>query len=240
MISRYKEKYIFVSGVSSGIGEAITEELLRAGINVVGASRRQAKFVDTPGYHHVEVDFSDLRLLPQRLREISKEYSEIAGIVSCAGTGQFGSIEEFSFDQINELIQLNLTSHIYVAKQFMPGLRKMDSSDIILVGSEAAISGGKRGAVYSASKFGLRGFSQALRDESAKSGVRVSLINPGMVNTPFFDHLNFRPGSEPENYIEPSDVADVVKMILSARPGTVFDEISLSPLKKVIDFQSKP
>ncbi|MDH5216279.1 MAG: SDR family oxidoreductase [Gammaproteobacteria bacterium] len=238
MISRFEDKMVFVSGASSGIGEAVVEALLNEGVSVVGASRRKPKLNDAAGFYHVEVDFSDLDQLPRRLKEIAKQYDNISAIVSCAGAGQFGSIEEFSFDQIDKLIQLNLTSHIFVAKQFVPALRKLDSSDVIFIGSEAAVSGGRRGAVYSASKFGLRGFSQALRDECAKSGVRVSLINPGMVKTPFFDRLSFRPGKEEENYIEPADVANVVKMVLSTRPGTVFDEINLSPLKKVVDFQS--
>jgi hypothetical protein len=60
-----------------------------------------------------------------------------------------------------------------------------------------------------------------------------------MVKTPFFDDLSFKPGEAPENYLEAADVAEVVKLILYSRPGTVFDEINLSPLKKVIDFKSK-
>ena len=104
------------------------------------------------------------------------------------------------------------------------------------MGSEAALAGGKRGAVYSAAKFGLRGLAQALRQECAASGLRVSIINPGMVQTEFFNGLDFRPGEAPDNYILPDDVALAVQMILEARQGTVFDEINLSPQKKVIRF----
>ena len=104
------------------------------------------------------------------------------------------------------------------------------------MGSEAALAGGKRGAIYSAAKFGLRGLAQSIRQECAASGVRVSIINPGMVNTAFFDEQDFRPGEETDNYILPEDVARAALTILQARTGTVFDEINLSPQKKVVRF----
>ena len=96
--------------------------------------------------------------------------------------------------------------------------------------------GSKQGSLYCASKFGLRGFCQSIRDESRDKNVSVSLINPGMARTAFFDGLTFSPGDEPENAIEPEDIADLVITILGMRQGTVIDEINLSPLKKVLKF----
>ena len=104
------------------------------------------------------------------------------------------------------------------------------------MGSEAAILGKKRATLYSAAKFGLRGFAQALREEVSSSGLRVSLINPGMVRTPFFDELEFKPGENKENAIEASDVAKIVADILMMRRGTMVEEVNLSPTKKVIKF----
>ncbi|MCZ6795808.1 MAG: SDR family NAD(P)-dependent oxidoreductase, partial [Planctomycetota bacterium] len=100
-------------------------------------------------------------------------------------------------------------------------------------------AGKRQGAVYCASKFALRGFAQALREECAASGVRVTIVNPGMVRTGFFDDLDFAPGEEPANYVLPEDVAEVVAAVLSMRRETVVDEINLSPLKKVVRFRSE-
>ena len=75
--------------------------------------------------------------------------------------------------------------------------------------------------------------------ESAASGVRVSVVNPGMVQSGFFDGQDFRPGEAPENHIRPGDVAEAVLLTLSAPPGTVVDEINLSPLKRVVRFGEK-
>jgi NADP-dependent 3-hydroxy acid dehydrogenase YdfG len=82
----------------------------------------------------------------------------------------------------------------------------------------------------------LRGFSQSIREESADRNIGVSIVNPGMVRTNFFDDLSFKPGPNPDNAIEAEDVADAVLSIFSMRRGTVIDEINLSPLKKVVNF----
>ncbi len=182
------------------------------------------------------MDLSDLDELPARLDALIKKDSVIDGLICCAGSGRFGSLEEFSPPQIRKLLDLNLTSQLYLVRAVLPGMKQRGSGNIVFMGSEAALAGGKRGAVYSAAKFGLRGLAQALRQECAASGLRVSIINPGMVQTEFFNELDFHPGEAPDNYILPDDVALAVQMILEARQGTVFDEINLSPQKKVIRF----
>jgi NADP-dependent 3-hydroxy acid dehydrogenase YdfG len=80
----------------------------------------------------------------------------------------------------------------------------------------------------------MRGFAQALREECGGNGVRVGIVNPGMVKTPFFDTLDFAPGASAENYIEAADVASAIVWMLNSRAETVIEEINLSPLKKVI------
>ena len=168
------------------------------------------------------------------MSEIRCRICGAAAVVCAAGVGRFGSLEEFSYEQIRELIDINLTSQLYVVRAFLPLLKRRGRGDVVLIGSEAALAGGARGAVYSATKFALRGFCQSLRQESAAAGIRVTLINPGMVRTGFFDQLDFEPGEDPTHAIVPEDIAVAVKMVLSARPETVFDEINLSPLKKVV------
>lgn len=230
-------KLYLVTGASSGIGRAICERLLEDGHTVAGIARDFSKFSKQhPDFHPVTLDLAALDALPDALGELSKRFASIDGLVCCAGRGQFGSLEEFSYDQIRALMDLNFTSQAYAARAFLPGMKQRHRGDIVFIGSEAALSGGRKGAIYSASKFALRGLAQALREECAKSGVRVSIINPGMVKTDFFKSLNFSHGEDTDNYVLPEDVAAAAAMILAARPGTVFDEINLSPLKKVVHF----
>lgn len=228
---------IIVSGASSGIGRAISNRLLQAGYRVTGLARDFSKFpCDDPDFTPISMDLADLDTLPAALDELGRQQAAVDGLICCAGSGRFGSLEEFSPAQIRALLDLNLTSQLYLVRALLPGMKQRSRGNIIFMGSEAALAGGKRGAVYSAAKFGLRGLAQALRQECAASGLRVSIINPGMVQTPFFNELDFRPGEEPDNYILPEDVAAAVQLVLEAREGTVFDEINLSPQKKVIRF----
>jgi short-subunit dehydrogenase len=229
---------LIVTGSSSGIGCATAQRLLDVGYRVIGVARKPGK-IEHPDFHVIEADLSKLNHLPKVLEQLTSRYAQISGIIFCAGSGRFGSLEEFSFQQIQSLLDLNLTSQIYLTRAFLPILKKQNGGDLIYIGSEAALSGGKRGAVYSAGKFGLRGFTQALRQECAGNNIRVTLVNPGMVRTDFFRELDFAPGDDAGNAIEAGDVAEVILSVLKMRAGTVVDEINMSPQKKVIQFGGK-
>jgi 3-hydroxy acid dehydrogenase/malonic semialdehyde reductase len=229
------KRKMLLTGASGGIGRSIATLLLSSDWRIVGVGRDPAR----PGFSQKEfsqatIDLSDLEHLPEQLRLLASEHEDIDSVVCAAGVGRFGSLEEFSYQQIRELIDINLTSQLYVVRAFLPLLKRRGRGDVVLIGSEAALAGGARGAVYSATKFALRGFCQSLRQESAAAGIRVTLINPGMVRTEFFDQLDFEPGEDLAHAIVPEDIAVAVKMVLSARAETVFDEINLSPLKKVV------
>ena len=227
---------ILVTGASRGIGKAISDRLLRETCRVIGISRT-AETDQTDNFTPVTMDLSDIDKLPSQFSKLRQDHSEIDAIVCNAGYGHFGSLEEFSPQQIRQMIDLNLTSQILLLREFLPLLKTKGCGDIILMGSEAALSGGKKGAVYCATKFALRGVAQSLRDECATNGVRVGIINPGMVDTEFFSQTWFNPGTEPDMHLVAEDVAEAVWMMLSARRGAAIDEINLSPQKKVIEFK---
>jgi len=231
---------VIVSGASSGIGEAIARKLLSMGYKVYGIARDFTSCaIESANFCEVEIDLGHGESLPDKLLSLQDRISEnIVAIVNNAGIGRMGYLEQLSYTQIRELIDINFLAHVYMVKAFLPQMKESAQPgkhrDLIFIGSEAALKGGQQGSIYCASKFAIRGFVQSLREECAKSYVRVSLINPGMVKSPFFDELNFQPGEDEENYIEPDDIANVVEIILRTRTGTVFDEINLSPLKKVV------
>ena len=229
------KRKMLLTGAGGGLGRSIATLLLSSDWRIVGLGRDPARSeFSQKEFTQATIDLADLAHLPEQLRLVASEHGDIDSVVCAAGVGRFGSLEEFSYEQIRELIDINLTSQLYVVRAFLPLLKRRGRGDVVLIGSEAALAGGARGAVYSATKFALRGFCQSLRQESAAAGIRVTLINPGMVRTGFFDQLDFEPGEDPTHAIVPEDIAVAVKMVLSARPETVFDEINLSPLKKVV------
>lgn len=232
-----KGRKVLVTGSSDGIGRSITLSLLKSGAKVIGLARDHSKFnPETKNYIKYKTDFSNEEILLNTITKIIKDHKDLDCLVSNAGFGKFGSLETFSTKEINDFIFTNLTSHMILTNKILPHLKKIRKGNIIFIGSESALKGGKNGSLYSAAKFGLRGFSQSIREESCSKNIHVSLINPGMVRTSFFNNLDFMPGEDKSNAIEPDDIGKIIIEILSTRNGSVIEEINLSPLKKVIKF----
>ena len=232
-----KERKVLVTGSSDGIGRSIALSLLNSGAKVIGLARDHSKFnPETKNYIKYKTDFSNEEILLNTITKIIKDHKDLDCLVSNAGFGKFGSLETFSTKEINDFIFTNLTSHMILTNKILPHLKKIRKGNIIFIGSESALKGGKNGSLYSAAKFGLRGFSQSIREECCSKNIHVSLINPGMVRTSFFNNLDFMPGEDKSNAIEPDDIGKIIIDIISTRNGSVIEEINLSPLKKVIKF----
>ena len=182
-----------VTGSSSGIGRATATRLLEAGFTVIGLARHHDKYeISHDHYYPRSADFSDIEKLDKIAADISKDYPKISVLVCNAGFGDFRHLENFSYKQIQEFLNVNLVAHIVLCRHMVSGMKKLGQGDIVIVGSEAALIGKRKATLYSAAKF--RGFAQSLRDEVGSSGLRVCLINPGMVRSAFFNDLDFEPG----------------------------------------------
>ena len=227
---------VIVSGSSSGIGLAMTKRLIESGYSVIGLDRVESVEAMEPSrFRFVPLDMSDNKALLERLPGvISSIDGPIRGLVNNAGIGKMGFLEQLSVADLQLVMQVNFMSHVLLTKLLLPRLKAQNTLvDLVFLGSEAALVGARQGSIYCASKFAVRGFAQALREECAKSKVRVILINPGAVRTAFFDDLNFEPGPLPENAIEPDDIAQALLTVLEMRQGTVIEEINLSPMTHV-------
>lgn len=236
-----QSRTLLVTGATSGIGAAISRQLLADGHQILGVGRDftrgssegQPRFVPCP------LDLEDLDALPRALEDLLRRHVEVDGAVLAAGRGLLGHLEQFSYTQIRQLLDLNFTSQAFVARALMPRLKARGGGDLIFIGSEAALEGKRQGSIYCASKFALRGFAQALREEGAKADVRVSLIHPGVVRTPFFDELHISPGPDDAHALEANDVADAVRYVLGLRPGAVVDELRLAPRQQAVVFDRR-
>ena len=230
-----KKKLVVITGASSGIGLALVKALLEQGYAVLGIANNFEKAgLDHPDFSSRSINLADIDALEESMSAVLSDIDmPVKALINNAGIGRMGFLEQLSVKDIRLVMDTNLTSQIIVTKAFLPLLKKQGAGDILFMGPEAALKGARQGSIYCASKFAVRGFSQALRDECGKSGVRVTLINPGAVRTPFFEKLQFEPGPAPENAIEPEDISGAISMVLAARQGTVFDEITLSPRNHV-------
>lgn len=233
-------KNILVTGSSSGIGKAITEQLIKAGYHVIGIARRASSLKYCKSHYTAfDQDLSSLDDLPSFLKNLTLQFPVIEGIVFNAAVGQFGKFEEFSYRQIQSAFELNLMSHLFLARAYVPLMKKQRKGSLIFIGSEAALQGKSQGTLYCAAKFAMRGFTQALREECRKSHIRVCLINPGAVLTPFFDALHFKPKDEDSAYCHPQEVASLIVQQLNTRSSFVLEEINLAPIHPKIEKKNK-
>lgn len=224
-------RHVLVTGSSRGIGRAIVKALLSDGYKVTGIARSNDNPIDGMEFH-----FADLNGIDTTARLIGNlcQAGNISAVVCNAGSGTFGSLETHSPAQISQYLQLNLCSPLVVARAALPLLKKHARSDLIFMGSESGLQGGRYGSLYSAAKFGLRGAAQALKHECASANCHVGIVQPGMVRTHFFDELDFEPGESDDNAIHPEEIAKAVLSMLEASDNTVIDEIVLNPIKRVV------
>ena len=233
-----KDKCVVVTGSSSGIGYEITSKLLDLGAKVIGIARNHDRSkLENKNYTTYKCDVSAHQKLEILLKQILKKHPQINCFISNAGYGDFGPLENFSTLQIKNFIATNLTSHMIITKLLLPHFKRIKIGDIIFIGSEAGLLGTKNGSLYCTAKFGLRGFSEALSKDVSNKNIRVSIINPGMIRTDFFENLNFEPGNDEKNAICIQDISSTVAYILTLSRNTVVDEINLSPIKKAIKFK---
>lgn len=220
-----------VTGASSGIGLALAKRLIEQGVETVGLARDFSKTKCT-GLEFVELDLADLDQLRQSLESdlVLKQMFKL--MVLNAGYGRFGGIEQFSYQQIQHLVNTNLVSKLFLLKHYLPLMKRSGGGDIVLVGSESALQGAKAGAIYCATKFALRGLAQSLRADCATANIRVMLVNPGPVDSDFFNELDFGPQAGREFSIDTNAVADSILHALAQPRNVVLDEINMQPLKR--------
>jgi short-subunit dehydrogenase len=203
-----------VTGASSGIGAATARELGRRDAAVVLAARRvdeleaHAQAIrDTGGKAlAIPTDVADSTEVTRLVRRTIAAYGRVDVIVNNAGAGWLRPLVSSPPDAVVDLIHVNLLGAMLLTRAVLPGMLQRRRGAVISVGS---LSGRvAMEPVYSATKYGLRGFSLALRRQLAGSGVSVSLVSPGNINTAMTSHLEAR---MPEPEVVASKIADLVR-----------------------------
>ena len=215
-----------VTGASSGIGEAIANRLLSLGYIVEAVGRN---FKDDVNFKKHICDLRDSNQI-ENLTNVLLESGEFDLLINCAGLGYFMPHEELNLTQIDDLLHVNLHAPIILSNLLLRSLKKTRGT-IINITSIEAIKTSRHSALYSASKAGLRHFSQTLFEDVRKSGVKVISINPDMTKTPFFDSQRFEPEDTELTQLLPQTIADSIEYILNLPNGSVLTDLTIRPQK---------
>src|SRR6266702_2630281 len=181
-----------VTGGSSGIGAAAARALAAAGARPLIAGRDPARLQAVAQETGGLALAADLAAAggPAELAEAARQAAGPGGIdvlVNNAGIGWAGPIEQMTAEQAASLIAVDLTAPIQLTRLLVPGMIARGRGHIVFVSSIAGATGVRGEAVYSAAKAGLGCFAESLADEISGRGVGVSVIVPGVIDTPFFE-----------------------------------------------------
>ncbi len=178
---------VLVTGASSGIGRACADLLARAGFTVYGGSR-SAPESPPGGWTWIPLDVRDEASVREAVAGILAEAGRIDAVVNNAGYGIAGPVEETPLSEAIDLFQTNFFGALRVCQVVLPHFRARGDGVIVNVSSLAGRVALPYQGVYSASKFALSGLTEALRMEVAPLGIRIVLVEPGDIRTPFTAH----------------------------------------------------
>jgi short-subunit dehydrogenase len=225
-------KLAVVSGASSGIGEAIASRLLILGFSVIGISRSiQSNHFNHENFKAIQADLSNQKETLTLCETLKKESTFI--LVNAAGFGKFEPHEELNTKTITEMTFLNLTAPMLLTNATLRELKKNEGY-LININSIEAIRASKFAGVYSATKAGLKAFGDSLFEETRKSGLSITNINPDMTESGFYDDLRFETSKKEYERLLASDIADAIEHILTMRKGAVVSDYTIRSLKFAI------
>lgn len=180
----------FVTGISSGIGQALAQAVMQSGDFLIGTFRTDeqvAAFNSTTAGNALalRMDVTNADEIKQAFAQISQKFGRLDVLVNNAGFGMAGAIEETSLAETREVFEANFFGALQVTQAALPLMRSQRSGHIVQISSHGGFKAMPGFGIYNASKFALEGFSEALAAEVAPLGIKLTIVEPGPFRTKF-------------------------------------------------------
>ena len=227
-----------VTGASKCLGAHMSRTLVEQGGTVYGLAR------STDALHALQDDLGDaFRLVSCDVRKeaqveaafdtVTAEAGRLDVLINNAGLGQFGPVDDLDTDAFDVQMDTNVRGVYLCTREAVPTMRAQNEETgfgghIVNIASIAGLLGNPNISAYNASKFAVRGFSEAVMKEVREDGIRVTCLYPGSVETNFFDVAGV---DMTENPLDPDDVAATVQHVLEAPANHLISEVVMRPLR---------
>jgi 3-oxoacyl-[acyl-carrier protein] reductase len=223
---KLKGATVLVTGGSDGLGFSLSKALVAKGATVHIFSRSQANLDKAakalPSAHIHQGDVSD----PQSVEVVVKKIGQIDILVNNAGVWLEGPLQDYSIEEIDKTIGVNLNGVIYATRAVLPSMLKRDDGFILNVSSTSGLIGRNDQSVYAATKFGVTGFTKSLQDDLMKTNIKVAGFYPGGMATKLFA----KAGNAKDNtdWMNTDEVAEVMVFMLEHDETLLMNQVVLN------------
>ena len=224
-----------VTGAGRGIGRAIASALAREGAAVVLAARSGPELDGVA--HEIEQAEGRALAVPTDVRQEASvealvrralaEWRQIDVLVNAAGVASFAPVTDAKLDDWDQMLAVNLRGAVLCCRAVLPAMIGRRRGTIINVGSVVTSRSLTGSAAYTASKYGLLGFSRVLAEEMRSHGVRVGVLSAGATDTPLWDAMPGAPARD--RMLRADQVAEVALLMASLGPNATLEEVTLLP-----------
>jgi len=223
-----------ITGAGSGIGAAVARELQQRGDELVLVARSE------PRAHELRREYDGARVVVAALAEPAELERALAAaslpprldsLLHIAGAVELNPVADLPLEQIREQLDVNLVAPMVLTRACLPSLRAAHGL-VLVVNSSAGLTASAAWSAYSASKFGVRAFADALRAEEQEHGVRVTTVFPSRTATPMQEKVHEQEGEvyDRSRWIEPATVAASILHVLDLPADATIPEITIRPV----------
>lgn len=221
------EKIAIVTGASSGIGLQTCKKLVNNGYQVVAVSRKASRcneLIRDSSIKTYDIDLTNENQVYDFINDVYERYEKIDVLVNNAGIGLIKTLDETSLEEFKQQFESNIVTMFLVTKKIVEKKPENSFLHIVNISSEAGVEGFATYSAYCASKFAVTGFSESIKEELREKNVKVDIVCPGDVNTPFMDKNPIDKNLmdnysidvlEREEMLKPEDIAELIMKLLN-------------------------
>ena len=223
------KKLAVITGAGSGLGASLARRFSDLGYHVALLGRNEHKLkkvgdtLKSDDFSVHSVDVADYFAVDTTFKVITEQYGDVDVLVNNAGTGAFKLLEDISAEEINSMIDVNVKGTIYCTQQVLPSMKKNNDGVIANVVSTAGLVGKLNETVYCASKFGARGFTEALLVELKDTDIRIFGAYMGGMKTEFWDGILEE--DQMSGLMDPEDIADIIMANVKERKNLTVEQV---------------
>ncbi|NHC34614.1 SDR family oxidoreductase [Scytonema millei] len=241
-----RHQIVLITGASSGIGEATAQIFAQAGAKLILVARRQERLAQladdlnkefASDIHTMQLDVRDRASIESALAQLPSEFSAIDILINNAGLSRgLDKLYQGSYQDWEEMIDTNIKGLLYFTRAIVPGMVSRGRGHVVNLGSIAGHQTYPNGNVYCATKAAVKAISEGLKQDLLGTPVRVTSVDPGMVETEF-SQVRFHDDTERASKVyqglkplTPEDVADVIFFCVTRSPHVNISEVLMMPV----------